>query len=237
MAGWDQCTIVVPAYNEAERIVRLLEDLEVFEGHLLFVCDGDDSTSEQIHAFTGRHPGLSLRCMEFGHRLGKGGGVLEGMKAAETPFVGFMDADGSTPLVEMGKLFAALDSADGAIGSRWLTGSEIVIAQGWWRRLQSRVFNLLVRVLFGLRFQDTQCGAKAFRKAAIDGVLPLMVSRGFEFDVELLWRLQSAGCRIEEVPIRWANRGDSRVGGADGLGMVAALVRLRLSPHGTPERG
>jgi dolichol-phosphate mannosyltransferase len=235
VAGWDQCTIVVPAYNEAERIDRLLIDLEAFEGRLVVVCDGDDATAETVRRFAGRHPERSIRCMEFQNRLGKGGGVLEGMKAADTPFVGFMDADGSTPLREMEKLFATLDTADGAIGSRWLAGSEIVIAQGWWRRLQSRVFNALVRVLFGLRFQDTQCGAKAFRREALDVVLPVMVSRGFEFDVELLWRLQDAGCRIEEVPIQWTNRGDSRVGGADGLGMVVALIRLRFSPHGAPE--
>jgi dolichol-phosphate mannosyltransferase len=174
----------------------------------------------------------SVRCLEYPRRLGKGGGVLEGMKVADTPFVGFMDADGSTPLREMMTLFARLDGTDGAIGSRWLAGSEIVIAQGWWRRLQSRVFNALVRVLFGLHFQDTQCGAKAFRRAALDEILPLMVSTGFEFDVELLWRMQHAGCRIEEVPIQWTNRGASRVGGADGLGMVKALLRLRFHSRG-----
>jgi dolichol-phosphate mannosyltransferase len=228
----DQCTIVVPAYNEAERIDGLLQDLEEFEGGLVFVCDGVDSTAERVRRFAGSRSIPSVCCLEFSRRLGKGGGVLEGMKAADTPFVGFMDADGSTPLREMMRLFARLDGTDGAIGSRWLAGSEIMLAQGWWRRLQSRVFNALVRVLFGLRFQDTQCGAKAFRREALDEILPLMVSTGFEFDVELLWRLQHAGCRIEEVPIQWTNRGASRVGGATGLGMVMALLRLRFHPRG-----
>jgi dolichol-phosphate mannosyltransferase len=232
VAGYDLCTIVVPAYNEAERIGRLLEDIGEFEGRLIFVCDGNDSTAEMVRRFADRHPERPFLCMEFGQRLGKGGGVLEGMKAAETPFVGFMDADGSTSMHEMMKLFARLDEVDGVIGSRWLARSDIVVAQGWWRRLQSRVFNGLVRVLFGLRFRDTQCGAKAFRKEALDEVLPSMVSRGFEFDVELLWRLQNAGYRIEEVPIQWTNRGESRVGGADGLGMVIALIRLRFNPSG-----
>jgi dolichol-phosphate mannosyltransferase len=228
----DQCTIVVPAYNEAERIDGLLQDLQEFEGSLVFVCDGDDSTAERIRRFAAGRSIPSVRCLEYPRRLGKGGGVLEGMKVADTPFVGFMDADGSTPLREMMTLFARLDGTDGAIGSRWLAGSEIVIAQGWWRRLQSRVFNALVRVLFGLHFQDTQCGAKAFRREALDEILPLMVSTGFEFDVELLWRMQHAGCRIEEVPIQWTNRGASRVGGADGLGMVKALLRLRFHSRG-----
>jgi dolichol-phosphate mannosyltransferase len=232
VVSWDQCTIVIPAYNEAERIDRILNDLDDFEGRLVFVCDGNDATAEKIRDFAGRHPGLSVLCMEFGHRLGKGGGVLEGMKAADTPFVGFMDADGSTSLQEMKKLFVRLDTEDGAIGSRWLEGSEIVIAQGWWRRLQSRMFNMLVQMLFGLRYRDTQCGAKVFRRDALEKVLPSMVSRGFEFDVELLWRLRKAGCRIEEVPIRWINRGESRVAGADGLGMLVALVRLRYTTPG-----
>lgn len=232
MARPDQCTIVVPAYNEAERIDGLLQDLQEFEGSLVFVCDGDDSTAERIRRFAAGRSIPSVRCLEYPRRLGKGGGVLEGMKVADTPFVGFMDADGSTPLREMMTLFARLDGTDGAIGSRWLAGSEIVIAQGWWRRLQSRVFNALVRVLFGLHFQDTQCGAKAFRREALDEILPLMVSTGFEFDVELLWRMQHAGCRIEEVPIQWTNRGASRVGGADGLGMVKALLRLRFHSRG-----
>ncbi len=59
---------------------------------------------------------------------------------------------------------------------------------------------MVIRLLFGLTFNDTQCGAKVFKKSAVDAVLPLLVSRGFEFDVELIWRLVKAGYRIEEYP-------------------------------------
>jgi hypothetical protein len=100
--------------------------------------------------------------------------------------------------------------------------------QGFLRRLESRSFNLLIRCLFGLDFHDTQCGAKVFTKDAIDRVLPLMVSRGFEFDVELLWRLRRAGCRIVEVPIEWQNKGDSRVRMWDMMRMVANLFWVRV---------
>jgi hypothetical protein len=94
--------------------------------------------------------------------------------------------------------------------------------------MESRVFNLLIRCLFGLRFHDTQCGAKVFKKAAVDTVLPSMISRGFEFDAELLWRLKKAGFSVDEVPIEWQNKGDSRVRKGDMIAMVAGLFSVRF---------
>jgi hypothetical protein len=79
-----------------------------------------------------------------------------------------------------------------------------------------------------LRYHDTQCGAKVFKKSAIDAVLPLMISRGFEFDVELLWRLRNAGFRVAEVPIAWQNKGDSRVQKRDMIRMLSGLFRVRF---------
>ena len=101
--------------------------------------------------------------------------------------------------------------------------------QGLLRRLESRGFNLLIRVLFGFSYHDTQCGAKVFKRAAIDAVLPAMVSRGFEFDVELLWRLKRAGFRVIEVPIEWQNQGDSRVEKKDMIRMLSGLLKVRFS--------
>ena len=86
----------------------------------------------------------------------------------------------------------------------------------------------MASAITGLDFRDTQCGAKVFKKSAIDAVLPLMVSRGFEFDVELLWRLTGAGYKIREVPIAWQNKGDSRVRKRDMIMMLAGLFRVRL---------
>jgi hypothetical protein len=99
--------------------------------------------------------------------------------------------------------------------------------------MESRAFNLIMKILYGLPYHDTQCGAKAFRKAAVDTVLPSMISRGFEFDVELLWRLRSAGFTINEVPIEWQNKGDSRVKKRDMIGMLSGLIRVRFH-RGSP---
>ena len=222
------CTLVIPAYNEERRIRSVLEDVSGFGGELVFVCDGTDATAAIVDAFAADNPSLSIRCLTYPARLGKGGGVVAGMEAAATRYVGYMDADGSTALSEMERLFDRLTVADGAIGSRWVSGSVLPVRQGFRRRVESRLFNFMVRALFGLDYRDTQCGAKVFRHEALDAVLPSIRSTGFEFDVELLWRLRQNDCRVEEIPITWENRDESKVATTDAKAMLVGMVRLRF---------
>ena len=221
------CSIIVPAYNEEKRIPRFLENLDGFSGPLIFVCDGTDNTAPVIEKFSGENGEYDIRCLRYAERLGKGGGIIEGFRNADTNHCGFLDADGSASINEMRKLFSALDNSDCAIGSRWMKDSEIIVGQGMGRKIQSRMFNLVVKILFGLPFRDTQCGAKAFRKEALDAVLPRIESHGFEFDVEILWRLHNSGFSIVEIPITWEDRESSHVGGFDGAGMLTNLLSLK----------
>ncbi|HII98642.1 MAG TPA: glycosyltransferase family 2 protein [Methanoregula sp.] len=222
------CSLVIPAYNEERRISLFFDSINHFDGELIVVCDGTDRTAGIVEEIASRRTDLAIRCLRFDHRLGKGGGVIAGLKVARAPLVGYVDADGSTRMEEMLRLFSSLSRADGAIGSRWVDGSTLKVKQGFLRRIESRGFNLLIRLLFRLSFHDTQCGAKVFKKPAIDAVLPSMVSHGFEFDVELLWQLKEAGFHIEEIPIEWQNKGDSRVQKRDMLRMLAGLLRVRF---------
>ena len=82
----------------------------------------------------------------------------------------------------------------------WRVGCAVWKAEG---------FNMVIRSLSDLPLTILSARAKVFKKSAVDAVLPLLVSRGFEFDVELIWRLVKAGYRIEEIPIQWQNMGDS----------------------------
>jgi dolichol-phosphate mannosyltransferase len=222
------CSIVIPAYNEEHRISPFFDAIDQFDGELIVVCDGNDATADMVDSIADRRKDLTIRCLRFDHRLGKGGGVLAGLRAAGSPCVGYFDADGSTSIDEMKRLFLSLSTADGAIGSRWIPGAHLRVRQSFLRRLESRAFNLLIRILFGLNYYDTQCGAKVFKKSAIDAILPMMKSTGFEFDVELLWRLCRAGFQVVEVPIEWQNKSDSHVRKTDMIGMFAGLFAVRF---------
>ncbi|MEN6443499.1 MAG: dolichyl-phosphate beta-glucosyltransferase [Methanoregula sp.] len=222
-------SLVIPAYNEENRIAFLFDAITRFDGELIVVCDGTDSTADVVGEIAKKRPDLSIRCLRFTTRLGKGGGVIAGLVAAQAPLVGYVDADGSTRMDEMIRLFSRLSSSDAAIGSRWVAGSQLGVRQSLMRQLESRGFNLFIRIFFGLSFNDTQCGAKVFKKTALDTVLPKMISRGFEFDVELLWRLSKEGYRIDECPIEWQNKGDSRVQKSDMIRMLAGLLKVRFA--------
>lgn len=221
-------SLVIPAYNEEKRIGSFFDTITGFDGELIIVCDGTDATAEVVEQIRQERTDLCICCLSFENRLGKGGGVIAGLMAAQAPLVGYVDADGSTSLDELKRLFSYLGKYDGVFGSRWVQGSKLQVRQGLLRQLESRGFNLFIRLLFGLNYRDTQCGAKVFKKSAIDVVLPMMVSRGFEFDVELLWRLAGAGYTIGEFPIEWQNKGDSRVKKRDMIRMLIGLVKVRL---------
>lgn len=234
--GEAEFTLVIPAYNEEKRIGLLLSELDCRQTAYIFICDGSDNTAAEIKQWGILHPEISVRCLEHPTRIGKGKAVCEGLSLAKTRFAGYMDADGSASYSEMVKLICELEGNDGVIGSRWVAGAKISRSQGLLRRFESRIFNRLIRLLFGLPFQDTQCGAKVFRKDALDTVLPGIVSPGFEFDVELLWRLMKKGYKISEYPIEWNNRGDSHVKGPDAISMMGGLIRLRFGRVGDDSR-
>lgn len=225
-------SIIIPAYNEGKRIRELLDQMPLTSSQYIVICDGDDATPAIVQTFSATHPDVELHCLRYPQRLGKGGAIREGFTRAAAPVIGYMDADGSATISQMQDLISKLDGADAVIGSRWLRDSDIPVRQGMARQIESRAFNLLVRFLFSLPYSDTQCGAKVFKKAAIDAVIGDMVSTGFEFDVELLWRLSRKGFRIQEFPITWRNKGASRVKWNDMFRMLSALVIIRLGGTG-----
>jgi len=226
-------SLVIPAYNEEKRVSGVLTDYQAFAGQnysdyeLLVVCDGcTDRTPEIVNEFCRQNPHIKL--LEFPHKLGKGGGVLEGFKVARGDVIGFVDADGAVSPEEFDKLVKALNGADCAIASRYVATSKILAKQSPMRRVASRGFNLLVKIMFGLPFKDTQCGAKVMKKSIIDDVLLQMASRGYEFDVELLWRIKKGGHVIKEVPITWRHRGGSTFSLKCAPEMFLNLLRIRF---------
>jgi glycosyltransferase involved in cell wall biosynthesis len=221
-------SIVVPAHNEAARIERTLRDYTAAfpDGELIVVLNGcTDGTAAAI----ARVREATIRCIEIKAPIGKGGAVRAGLLAASAPLVGYADADGATCGSEFRRLFELLRDADVAIGSRWLPGARLDPPQPLSRRAASRAFNLLARVLTGLRVSDTQCGAKAFRAQALRGVLEAVETANFAFDVDLLVALRRVGARVVEMPIEWHDQAASQLRLVpDSLRMLAALLRLTM---------
>lgn len=223
-----ECTLVIPAYNEEERIQVLLSDITGSGATFLFICDGDDRTADIIREFAMKNPAMRVSCLEYHERLGKGKAIREGLMKTTSPCAGYMDADGSTSLEEMTSLLNGLKEADVVIGSRYVPGSKVTTTQGIFRRLESRAFNRIIRLLFGLPYHDTQCGAKVFKTGPLKTVLPGITSDGFEFDVELIWQMRQSGFIVKELPIIWQNRGDSRVKSQDAFSMLKNLLKIRF---------
>ena len=207
-------SVVVPAYNEARRIRSTLEKLLHFKGaesyatELMVVDDGSiDLTVETVSEFP------AVRLVRNDRNHGKGFTVRHGVLEARGEFVLFTDADLSTPIEEVDKLLAALQSAgaDAAIGSRALNRKLIGIRQPWFRDMAGRFFNLLVRAFTGLEFCDTQCGFKLFKRTSTRRAFELMRVEGFGFDPELLFLIERGGGRVVEVPVRWDDHPATKV--------------------------
>ncbi len=224
-------SLVIPAYNEERRIGDTLVKAEAYlatcgyGAEIVVVDDGSsDATAELIRC---SFPGARL--LSYGKNRGKGHAVKTGMLAARGDFRVFYDADGSTPIEELGKLWPHFeDGADIVIGSRSLPDSDVEIRQRFLREHMGRAFNHLLKCILHEPFVDTQCGFKGFTAAATETVFSRQRMEGFSFDSELLFIALLRGLRVDEVPVRWRNSPDSRVRiVGDSLRMFLDLFRIR----------
>ena len=227
-------SIVIPAYNESARIRTTIEKIlghiqrRDWNAEVLVVNDGStDDTPQIVQTYAADNPVLHL--IDNPGNRGKGYSVRNGMLHACGEVILFSDADLSSPIEEADKLFAAVQGGvDVAMGSRWLRRELQTQRQPLYRQLFGRVFNLALRILLGLHYQDTQCGFKAFSRRAVQSIFPLQHIERWGFDPEILYLAQRFGFRIEEVPVKWAHRDGTRINPLrDGLRMFAELLKIR----------
>jgi dolichyl-phosphate beta-glucosyltransferase len=230
-------SIVIPAYNEERRLPATLATVAAFLdarqpafAEVLVVNDGSrDATAQVVRDFAATD--ARVRLLENPGNRGKGYAVRHGMREARGAWVLFTDADLSAPIAEFDKLAAAIEAAnaDGAIGSRALDRSLIGVRQSAFRELSGRFFNLVMRLVTGLPFRDTQCGFKVFSRAAASAVASRQRIEGFGFDVEILYIAQKHGFRILEVPVRWDNAEGTKVSLWNGLQAFLDPLDVRLN--------
>ncbi|MDP9267371.1 MAG: glycosyltransferase family 2 protein [Acidobacteriota bacterium] len=227
-------SIVIPAYNESERITATLDKVlahiaqQHWTAEIVVVNDGSrDNTAEIVRRYGRQNP--AVRLVENPGNRGKGFSVRNGMMNANGDVLLFTDADLSSPIYEAKKLFDALDAgADVAIGSRWLRAELQTQRQSLLRQIFSRVYNLLLRIILGLRFVDTQCGFKAFKREAAQQIFPRMRIERWGFDPEALYLARKAKLRVDEIAVEWANDDRSKVNPVrDGIRMFTELLRVR----------
>jgi len=230
-----QLSIIVPAYNEEKRLAKMLDEYLPFfaraygnDFEMLVVINGtSDGTETVANKYTAKFP--QMRCIVEPRKIGKGGAIMLGFARSMGALVGFVDADGSTPPAAFQDLADNIRRADAIIASRWLRGAQVSPRQPWSRRMTSRFFNIMVHLLFGLHFSDTQCGAKLIKSHAVRQILPKLGITRWAFDVDLLFQLRRAGYKITEIPTVWHDVAGSRLEITPvSLEMFAALVRLRL---------
>jgi dolichyl-phosphate beta-glucosyltransferase len=231
---YPQYSIVIPAYNEAARISGALEAVvgcireRGWVAEVIVVDDGSrDHTAELVRAFAAHAP--EVRLLQNPGNRGKGYSVRNGILQALGEVVMFTDADLSAPIEEADGLFAAIkDGADIAIGSRWLERTRQTIRQPLYRQFFGRCFNAVTRAIMRLPYADTQCGFKAFTRAAAQTVFQLQTIERWGFDPEILFIAIKRGYRIAEVPVSWAHDERSRISYLrDGLRMLQDIAIVR----------
>lgn len=236
-------SIVVPAFNEAERLGASLRAIVAYlsqrreESELIVLDDGsDDDTRAVAEQSLADSAAVATRVIRYEPNRGKGHAVRMGLMAAQANIVLFSDADLSTPITEAPKLVDPIlnGECDLTFGSRALDRRLIGVHQSWRREQGGRVFNLIVRLATGLPFWDTQCGFKAFRMNVCRPLIEAAQIDRFGFDVELIYLAHLARLRLREIPVRW----DHNEGGAldasgnysrDSLRMINEVRRIRRS--------
>lgn len=228
-------SVIIPAYNEQQRLPATLDIVAAYLNgrglsfaEIIVVNDGSrDGTADVTREAMARD--ARVRLVENPGNRGKGYAVRHGMREARGEWILFTDADLSAPIEELDKLWdgVAAAQADGAIGSRALDRSLIGVRQSAFRETSGKFFNLVMRLITGLPYRDTQCGFKLFSRAAARDVAARQQIESFGFDVEILYIAKKLGYRILEVPVRWNNVEGTKVSLWNGLQAFLDPIQVR----------
>lgn len=224
-------SVVVPAYNERDRLPAALDAMATHLADRSFeivVCD--DGSTDGTGALVRRHAAGAewLRLVESPSNRGKGHAVRTGFGQARGRRVLLCDADGATPMTELQRLEAALDrGADIAVGSRALPADDVVRRSRLHRRVMGRAFAWVISRHLVPGIADTQCGFKLFTEAAARTIARSARTNGFAFDLEVFVIARAQGLVVEEVPVSWADVAGSKVRlGRDSLAVIADARRI-----------
>jgi len=229
-------SMVVLAFRDAPALPELVADLERALGpaapgsEVVIVDDGSgDDTLAVAETLAASRPGVRA----VGHRANRGVGAAfrTGVEAATGEIVGYIDGDGQYLPDDLPKLLAIVSG-----GADVASGIRVRRADPWSRSVVSSVYRTVLRAVYGLRLRDVNSGLKLYRRGALESAWPLL-SDGPFYDAEVLIKLDRAGAKIVETPIRHRTRRYGRAGGASlasirgAVAGVVGLLQLLLGPQ------
>lgn len=227
-------SIIIPAYNEERRMLPTLNEYYNFynkklkqDFEIIIISNNcKDRTFEVAKDFSkGKN---QVKVFNIPGYSGKGGAVMKGFELAKGDYIGFIDADNSTNIENFHKLFEMRHNFDGIIASRKINGAIIYPPRRLNQEFSSFLFNRVVRILLNIKFYDTQCGAKLFRKDVAKFLSENYTEIGWIFDVDLLYLCKKKNFKILEYPIFWKDCYGSHLTFVDGINSVLKLFRYRL---------
>ena len=225
-------SVVLPAYNEAERIELAVEEVRKElskyyaedEFEIIIAEDGSSDGTDRIAAeLAERYE--NVRHIHSDSRLGKGKAISQAFKASKAEILVFMDVDLSTDLEHLRELIQAVED-----GSDFVTGSRLMQQSKTERPLKrdfaSKAYNFLVRLFLGSKLRDHQCGFKAFRREALFEVMEKAKDTHWFWDTEVLVLAQRMGYRVREIPVRWVGRSETKVKAKDSFYMLSSILKF-----------
>jgi glycosyltransferase involved in cell wall biosynthesis len=232
--------IIIPAYNEEKRIGNTLKEyLKYFKtlkqkkilDFTIFVIINNttDNTESIVKTFSKKYKEIKYYNYKEG---GKGFAIIEGFKSSlkeKNDLIGFVDADNATSPESYYDLVKNIGDYDGIIASRYIKGAIVKPKQTIQRIIASRMFNILIKILFLMQFNDTQCGAKIFKRKTIEKIINKLSVTKWAFDVDLLYLIKKNKLKVLEHPTIWSDKEYSHINlTKSGSRMVLAILRLRL---------
>jgi len=227
-----EVSLILPAYNEAERLgdtVRQVADAlhKITPSFELIVAeDGSTDGTDKIAANLAKEYSY-VKYLHSKDRLGRGKALNRAFKISEGEILAYIDVDLATDLNHLEELINAIreEGYDFSTGSRWLKDSDV--KRSFTRRIASKGFNFMTRVLLKSKIKDHQCGFKAFKRAQLFDILDVVKDNHWFWDTEVLVRAQRKGYRIKEFPVRWRSDKKTKVDlKRDVFGMGKQIIRL-----------
>ena len=228
-------SIVIPAFNEEDRLPQTLEKTldflvkQSFEAEIIIVCDGcTDKTPQICRKFISKN--INIRVIEYSPNRGKGYAVKTGVMNSEGDLILFMDADYAVPIETIKDFFNQVEKGyDIVIGARGLKNTKIIKHQNYFRELAGKIFGQLQKFMLKIPYDDTQCGFKLFNKHTADKLFNVIKFDCSYFDAELIYLAYKRGYKIKEMPVAWTHDGTTRmpIGIMRTLDLLKKLIILK----------